>query len=116
MSDDEPGAPRRLTDLMDPDVVELLGPPRPPARSSNPTDWWDHAVQAMKELGIERRTRTSAANAARHAVAARRRARALEMREAGLSVPQIGMRMAREDDRPDNPYPETTVRRWLRKG
>lgn len=44
---------------------------------------------------------------------ARHRARARELLEGGLSWPQIGIRMALDDGRPDRPYSERTVARWL---
>ena len=89
----------------------------PPAdKLTVPADLWNRAIEIMEEARIELHSRTDAANAARHRAAERHRARARELQAAGLSVPRIGLRMAREDDRPDSPYPETTVRRWLRKG
>lgn len=57
---------------------------------------------------------TGAATAARREHADRQALRAHALRATGLSVPVIGIRMAREDGRPDDqPYAERQVRRWL---
>jgi hypothetical protein len=55
--------------------------------------------------------RTTQATAAVTAKGEKHRARAQELRAHGLSAPQVGIRMAREDGR-DTPYGERQVRRW----
>jgi hypothetical protein len=39
--------------------------------------------------------------------------RAKRLKAEGLTAPAIGLRMAREDGRPDDPYDARQVRRWL---
>lgn len=61
-----------------------------------------------------RRLQTRAATVARETRADRQARRAAELRHAGLSAAVTGIRMAREDGRPDDrPYSERQVRRWL---
>jgi hypothetical protein len=67
-----------------------------------------------RRLGIETAWHhgTAAATSKRQELGARHRARAAELRAAGLSAARIGIRMA-TDERRDEPYSERTVRRWL---
>jgi hypothetical protein len=66
-----------------------------------------------QQLEGTRRQRTAQATSARVAKADAMAARAAKLHSAGLSAPIIGMRLAREDGRPDEPYGERQVRRWL---
>ena len=62
---------------------------------------------------LARQAQTEGATANRASQGDRHRDRARALRDEGLSVPQIGLRMATEDGRPDNPYRERVVGRWL---
>lgn len=57
--------------------------------------------------------RWTGANSARRAQKLDRQEAARFYREAGLSAPQIGIRIARDEGRAARPYSERQVRRWL---
>ena len=71
----------------------------------------DAEVTRLREERTKAATNTVKSKGDRH------RKRAAQLRKNGLSAPQIGVRIAAEEQRP-SPYPERTVRRWLapRKG
>lgn len=66
----------------------------------------------IKRLQAER---TASARGARSRAADDRAMRAQVLRAERLSAATIGLRMAREDGRPDHPYDASQVRRWLRR-
>lgn len=82
----------------------------------------DPHVRALQEamVTLARMLQTAESGRTRAAVnqrkdrARRRITRAAELRAAGLSATMIGIRMARDEQRPDDrPYSERQVRRWL---
>jgi hypothetical protein len=70
------------------------------------------ALAAMADSG----ERTRVATTIRVAKSRARQQRALQLRADGLTAAATGERMATEEGRPETPFDERTVRRWLRAG
>lgn len=81
--------------------------PNVPGRPESPS--WQEIDKVLEEL--RRSGRAAAARALRAATKSIRIERAHRLRDQGLSVPMIGIRMGFDDGR--GPYPERTIRRWL---
>jgi hypothetical protein len=77
--------------------------------------WRSEEPALRSELERVQAERTAPARNARSRAADYRAIRAQSLKAEGLSAAAIGLRMAREDGRPDHPYDASQVRRWFRR-